>query len=84
MTESAIADLDDLHHHECSDRRPTHQVAEGAQPPSPRDWGNAIDHIVWLNGHWWAVAGAAGPEYSTPVRYCPWCGQRLAAPAGET
>ena len=63
--------------HECRVRSRIHGRAEEARSPSPRDWGEAVDRVVRLDGIWWAVAGRMSPEYSTPIRYCPWCGVQL-------
>jgi len=35
-----------------------------------RDHGEAITHIFWDDGHWWATNMHCGTE----IQYCPWCG----------
>lgn len=76
-TSTGVIRLDDLQHHTCSESSEVFDATEGTESPSPRDWGGAVNHIVKAGGAWWAVAGTISPEYSTPIRFCPWCGVRL-------
>lgn len=68
--------------HACEARHDVYDAAQGAElTPSPREWGEAIGAIVLIGGIWWAVARDADvPEYCTPIRYCPWCGEDLVEP----
>lgn len=36
-------------------------------------YGYAVTHIERVGGQWWAHNG----EYSSMVRFCPWCGVDL-------
>lgn len=61
--------------HQCAGRGVVLKSASEAPSPSPREWGPAVGEIVRHGGVWWAVAcDSSPPEYSSPIRYCPWCG----------
>ena len=36
-------------------------------------WGHAVTRIDYAGGRWWAH----NEEYSSVVRFCPWCGEEL-------
>lgn len=42
-------------------------------------YGAAITHVERAGARWWAHNG----EYSTMVRFCPWCGVDLLAETPE-
>lgn len=67
--------------HVCSMGGEVARASAGARSPNPRPGGAAVDRVVGLDGAWWAVGGPQGLEYSTPIRYCPFCGFRLGSSA---
>ncbi len=58
---------------------PKHECAEvdRAERLHSGFYGPAISEIEFYEGYWWANADA---EYSTRIRYCPFCGIELEPP----
>lgn len=65
--------FEDATEHQCPERaRFRGTRADGDNEPELL-FGPAIQRIVHHGGAWFATNG----EYSTEIRYCPWCGEML-------
>lgn len=61
---------------------PEHYCAEGRDAAGPGDrdefpgYGSAVNYIRRdPRGQWWAIS--VMDEYASPIRFCPYCGERL-------
>jgi hypothetical protein len=62
-----------VHHCEAGER--LREETRETQDAEAREalWGHALVHVEYAAGRWWAH----NEEYSSIIRFCPWCGVDL-------